>query len=232
MLLFYISFIFHLFIPVCSQRLSRVIHQPNFSCLARTKFADYITCLATNDFPLNRHCIFASSLLKILSLNIPAHVPFPWFICYFSIPLYYKRLTRTIHLHNFSRPAGAQFAYCITCLATSHFVSFRANNCLSARSLVSYIHPLFRLNMSEYVLFHFMFHVPHLIVRLSRAINTFLVAWLAHNILIALPASPTHTLFWFMQTITILSVYLYFWVWTCLLFYSQCFTSFHPSVLT
>ena len=41
----------------------------------------------------------------------------------------------------------------------------------------------------------------------SDQINTFLVARPAHNILIALPASPSLTLFWFAQTIPISLVY-------------------------
>ena len=35
----------------------------------------------------------------------------------------------------------------------------------------TYIHTFFSLNMSQYVSFRFMFHVPHLIARLSRAIQ-------------------------------------------------------------
>ena len=60
--------------------------------------------------------------------------------------------------------------------------------------------------------------------------NTFLVTWLAHNKLFPLPASPTQILFWFVQTITVWPVYLYFWDWTCLyMFHSQCFTLLHLS---
>ena len=33
-----------------------------------------------------------------------------------------ERLSRAIYSHNFSRPVGAQFAHCNTCLATNHFV--------------------------------------------------------------------------------------------------------------
>ena len=46
--------------------------------------------------------------------------------------------------------------------------------------------------------------------------NKYLVVWPAHNLLIAWPAPLTHIFFWFAQTITILPVYLYFWVWSCL----------------
>ena len=88
-------------------------------------------------FGLNRHCVFASSLFTVLSFNKPIHVPVPWFICHFSVPVCYCRLSRAIYSHNFSHPAGAHFAHCNTCLATSHFVfvSVWAHNFLSASSL-------------------------------------------------------------------------------------------------
>ena len=44
----------------------------------------------------------------------------------------------------------------------------------------------------------------------EQSIVPFLVTLLAHNFLIALPASPTHSLFWFADTFQILPVYLYF----------------------
>ena len=43
---FYISFLSHIFTPVCSNRPSRAIHQTFFSCLAGAQFADHITYLA------------------------------------------------------------------------------------------------------------------------------------------------------------------------------------------
>ena len=43
----------------------------------------------------------------------------------------------------------------------------------------------------------------------EQSTNTFLVAWPAHNLMIPLPASPTHILFWFAQTITFSPFYLY-----------------------
>ena len=42
-----------------------------------------------------------------------------------------------------------------------------------------YIHTFFSLNMSEYVSFCFMFHVPHLIARLIRAIHQHIFSRLA-----------------------------------------------------
>ena len=47
----------------------------------------------------------------------------------------------------------------------------------------------------------------------------FSVAWLVHNLLIALPALPPTILFWFEQQIAFLPVHLFhihFWVWICL----------------
>ena len=44
----------------------------------------------------------------------------------------------------------------------------------------------------------------------EQSIVPFLVTLLAHNLLIALPASPTHSLFWFADTSQISSVYSYF----------------------
>ena len=41
----HVSFFCHLFIPLCSHRLSRAIHQHTFSCLAGAKFVDCTTCL-------------------------------------------------------------------------------------------------------------------------------------------------------------------------------------------
>ena len=140
---------------------------------------------------------------------------------HFSIPVCYKRLSRAFHLQIFSHPAGTQCADCIMYLATNHFVSVWVDNCLSASSLVSHIYTFFSLNMSEHVSFlcFILCLFPSTCAPIGSAeppTNTFLVAWPAHNLLIALPALPTHTLFWFAQAITFLPVYLYFWVWTCL----------------
>ena len=93
------------------------------------------------------------------------------FICHFFIPVCSHKFSRAIYWSFFSRLAGAQFADYITCLATSHFVSVWAHNRLSASSLASHIHTHSLVWMSEYVSFCFMFHVPHLLARLSRAIQ-------------------------------------------------------------
>ena len=52
MLHFYVLFICHLFIPLCSQRLSRAIHWLIFNRLAGTQFVDSISWHATNHFVL------------------------------------------------------------------------------------------------------------------------------------------------------------------------------------
>ena len=77
---FYISFICHLFILVCSQRLSRAIYQPIFSRLAGTQFADCITYLANTHFVLvcTNYPNFAS-LLIFSGLNMSVYVLFPMF---------------------------------------------------------------------------------------------------------------------------------------------------------
>ena len=61
---------------------------------------------------------------SFLSLNMCEYVPFPCFIiCHFYIPVCSQRLSRATHPPIFSCLAGAQFADCIICLATNHFVS-------------------------------------------------------------------------------------------------------------
>ena len=94
-------------------------------------------------------------------------------------------LSRAIYQHIFSRLAGAQFADCITCLTWQIFF-FVFNKQLLFRL---FIHAWFWSCL-------YMFHsfaiflsqcVPLGSVELST--NTFLIAWPAHNLLIALPAS-------------------------------------------
>ena len=69
----------------------------------------------------------------------------------------------------FSHLTGAQFANHITCLAPA--VLFQFEHTLSHFTCFTHIHTFFSLNMSEYILFIFMFHVVHLLARLSRAIQ-------------------------------------------------------------
>ena len=68
----------------------------------------------------------------------------------------------------FSRLAGAQFADHINCLAPA--VLFQFEHTLSQFTCFTHIRTFFSLNMSEYISFLFMFHVAHLLARLSRAI--------------------------------------------------------------
>ena len=67
--------------------------------------------------------------------------------------------------------------------------------------------------------------------------NTFLVTWALHNLLIALPALPTHILFWFAQTITFSPVYLLYifefeHVCTCFIPMFHSFAIFPPQCAT
>ena len=88
--------------------------------------------------------------------------------------------------------------------------------------------------MSKHVSFLCFIHLPLLHTSMPLELgsaepstNTFLVALSAHNLLVALPASPTHILFWFAHIFTISPVYLLFWavcicLWICLyMFLSQ-----------
>ena len=128
---FHVSFLCHFFIPVCSQSLSRSTHPLIFSRLAGAQFADCITCLTNNHFvsvwtdtgfpPVHSLYFWVWTFLNMFLFHIS-------FICNFSTPVCYKRLRRAIHLHIFSRPSGAQFADCITCLATNNFDSVWAYN--------------------------------------------------------------------------------------------------------
>ena len=94
------------------------------------------------------------------------------------------------------------------------------------------------LNMSEHVSFLCYIHssfphpsVPSYPGSAEPSTDTFLVPWSPHNLLIALPVSPTHILFWFAQTITISPFYLYFWFQHVCICFIPMFLSFHPSVL-
>ena len=152
-------------------------------------------------FSLNRHCIFASSLF---SSTRQFH---PW-ACLFSMlypPFFhpsvcYKRLSRAIHSHNRSHPAGTQFLCCITCLAISHFVSVWVYSCLSANSLVWHIYTFLSLNMPEHVFFLFHIHLPFsipvcLMARLSRAIHQQIFSRLASTQFTDCMTCPTDTHF-------------------------------------
>ena len=179
---FCVSLICHFFAPVCSQRLNRVTHPPIFSRLAGAQFTDCNTCLATNYFvsvwtdtafsPVHSLHFWVWIFMNMFLFHVSI-------ICHFSIPVCYNRLSRALHLYIFSHPAGAQFADCITCLASNHFVSVWADNCLSASSLVFYIYiQIFILNTSEHVSFLSLIHLLFL-HRFSRAIHQHIFSRLA-----------------------------------------------------
>ena len=139
------------------------------------------------------HDIFASSHLIILSFSTAAHVLLTWFICYFSIPVCSWGLSRAIHPHYFSRPVGAQFAHCITCLATSQFVSVSvwAYYWLSASFIVSHRNAIFKYVLTNFVFFYVSYTPFRQQGSAESSTYTFLVAWSAHR-----------TLFWSTHTIT------------------------------
>ena len=111
-------------------------------------------------FSLNRHWIFTSSLFIFSKTFLNMSRFWALSIFFFSIPVCPHRLSRANHQHIFSRLAGVQFTDCITCFATNHFVSIWADSCLSASSLVLYIHTFFSLNMSEHVSCLSFIHLP------------------------------------------------------------------------
>ena len=87
---------------------------------------------------------------KFFSLNMSEYVSF----CFmFHVPDLIVRLSRAIHQHIFSRPAGTQYTDCITYLAITHFVLVCTNYPNFASLLI-----FSGLNMSVYVLFP-MFHI-------------------------------------------------------------------------
>ena len=150
------------------------------------------------------------------------------FMCHFFTPVCYDRLIRAIHRPLFL-VAWPAHNLLIT-LPASHQPFCFSFSTLSASSLVShrYTHSLvwICLNISSFFL---CFMWPIRQQGSAEPSNTILVAWPAHNSLIVIFSSPTRTLFGFAQTIPF-HQFTYIWVCTCLcMFYSQCFTSFHPS---
>ena len=93
------------------------------------------------------------------------------FMCHFFIPMCCHRLSRANYqpflvawpAHNLliTLPASHQpFCFSLSTLSP-----------LSQFTCFTHIHTFFSLNFSEYVSFCFMFHVPHLLARLSGAIQ-------------------------------------------------------------
>ena len=102
-------------------------------------------------------------------------------------------LSRAIHQHTFSRLAGAQFTDCMTCPTSQrffilffhtllHFCQFF--NVLVCTCLSSHAYSYVFINLQSFRLSV----PPH--GSAEQSTSTVLVAWLAHNFLIALPASP------------------------------------------
>ena len=118
-------------------------------------------------------------------------------ICLTSSPVCPHRLSRAILEHSFSRLAGAQLAYFITCLATHHFL-FSFLQIIALQSVHLFYSQSHRVSTC---LIMFRFRAPSICLfsnplcphRLSRATHPqFLIAWPAHKLLISqLTLSPT-----------------------------------------
>ena len=93
------------------------------------------------------------------------------FICHFFIPMWSHRPSRA----NYRTFLVAWPAYDLPItLPASHqpfCFSLSTQPPLSQLTCFTHIHTFFSLDMSEYVSFCFMFHVSHLLARLSRAIQ-------------------------------------------------------------
>ena len=118
------------------------------------------------------------------------------FICYPSIPVCSRRFNRAIHQHTFSHLADAKLTDCMTCLTSQTFLFYFPHTIAFLP-----VFQCFSLHMFELVFvftclfpcFHsFTFFRPSVPPHDSAVqfTNTDLVAWPAHNFLIALPASP------------------------------------------
>ena len=121
---FYVSFVCNLSIAVCSHRLSRAIHEHIFSGLANAQFAHCISCLTLQVFLFWIQQIIAFlPFHTCLSFIMFEYVSFLCSIfCNLSIPVFFRTLSRAIHLHNFCRLACAQFADCMACLTLQTFL--------------------------------------------------------------------------------------------------------------
>ena len=137
------------------------------------------------------------------------------------MPLSSQRLSRATHPSILSRLAGAQFADCITCLATCHFVSVWTDTEFSPVHSLCFQKHFWTCLVSELHLFSFSPSQCAPIGSAEPITNTFLVAWPAYNLLIASLALPPTILFQFEQTIAFQPVHLFyiytdFSVWICL----------------
>ena len=164
-----------------------MLHLPRdqLFCLGLNRTPFFLVQFCIFEFEYVPACFVSISLYRFYAISSPQWAPLS------SAELFTDPF--------FSRLAGAQFADNITCLPPA--VLFQFEHTLSQFTCFTHIHTFFSLNMSEYISFLFMFHVAHLLARLSRAIQYNLVAWSGHNSLIVICASPTRTLFGFAQTI-------------------------------
>ena len=116
---FYILFVCHYSIPVCHQRLSRLIHGLIFSCLAGSQFADYITCLTAQRIWLRfLHTTTFSSFCTCLSFTM--FQLFAIFPSQCALIGSVEQPTSTI----FSRLAGGQLLFAQPVSPHAHAVCF------------------------------------------------------------------------------------------------------------
>ena len=169
----------------------------------------YLPCHQKFCFGLNRHYIFVRSLLYIFEFE------YVW-TCFFSM------------LHSFvispsqCAPKGSAgqstYIFSVTWLVHNLLIALPA---LPPTILFWFeqkiaflpVH-LFYIHFWVWIcLFFYMFHpftFSHPKGSAEQSTNTFLVARLAHNFLIVLPALSTQILFWFSQTIALLPIYSFY----------------------
>ena len=135
----------------------RILHltRDQLFCLGLNRTAFFLVQFCIFEFEYVPACFVSISLYRFYAISSPQCAPLG------SAELFNDPF--------FSRLAGAQFADNITYLPPA--ILFQFEHTLSQFTCFTHIHTFFSLNMSEYILFLFMFHVVHLLVRLSRAIQ-------------------------------------------------------------
>ena len=105
--------------------------------------------------------------------------------------------------------------WCTTCWL--HYLHYHQQFCFGLNRKLHFCQFTYFIYIfeSEYVwtCFFYMFHpfaFSHPKGSAEQSTNTFLVARLAHNFLIVLPALSTQVLFWFSQTIALLPIYSFY----------------------
>ena len=122
----HVPFICFPYIPVYFHRLSRVIHQHTFSRLAGAQFIDCMACLTSQTFLFCfSHSIAFLPVFQCLSLHMfkLVYIFTTFLLGFHPFTIFPSQcaptwLSRAIHQHSFSRLAGAQFPYYITCLTS------------------------------------------------------------------------------------------------------------------